>query len=404
MLYIKRDYGTFTDSTIATSVSQNTTIQNIKITTNNKYDNIIYDQMGTNTKIINNTLTINNTQHEVYGTPNNYTRAILLWSSKNTTIENNTITSIGPATEPLIYNQWVTETTKTANTQAILAVNSQNTTIHSNNITVTNSTTPTTDSTLEAITLLNTNNTQITQNTINITGAETNTPINTTETSTNTIIEDNTIILPAPKENMLKVDTTEFIIGQPATIRASIYYGDEINTTINKGKISFKVNGKTLKDANGKVIYAKVVNGVATIENYIIPESWANEGTTIQAVYSGSSDLAKMTSQKEEIQINTQDTTITTTDITATAGETVTLTATINSPNTINSGKVVFKINGKSIKDGNGKVIYTKVVNNQVSVTYTLPADMKAQEYNITAVFLSPDYDRLEDTKTLTVN
>lgn len=203
--------------------------------------------------------------------------------------------------------------------------------------------------------------------------------------------------------NTLKVDTTEFTIGQPATIQASIYYGSQINTTINKGKITFKVNGKTLKDADGKVIYAKVVNGTATIEDYVVPSDWAKENTTIQAVYSGSSDVAKMTSDKETVTINTEETTITTNDVTASIGDEVKLTATINSPNTINTGKVVFKINGKTVKDSNGKVIYAKVVNNQVVVNYTVPADMKAKSYNLTAVFISSEYERIEDTKTLTV-
>ncbi|AWX31810.1 hypothetical protein AW729_01320 [Methanosphaera sp. BMS] len=203
--------------------------------------------------------------------------------------------------------------------------------------------------------------------------------------------------------NTLKVDTTEFTIGQPATIQASIYYGSQINTTINKGKITFKVNGKTLKDADGKVIYAKVVNGTAVIEDYVVPSDWAKENTTIQAVYSGSSDVAKMTSDKETVTINAEETTITTYDVTASIGDEVKLTATINSPNTINTGKIVFKINGKTVKDSNGKVIYAKVVNNQVVVNYTVPADMKAKSYNLTAVFISSEYERIEDTKTLTV-
>lgn len=210
----------------------------------------------------------------------------------------------------------------------------------------------------------------------------------------------------APKEYSLKVDSTEFVPGTNATIQASIYYGNEftedIATDINKGKISFKVDGKTLKDANGKVIYAKVVNGTAKIENYPVPDTWTNK-TVIQAIYTGSADLEKMTSEKTAITISAREPTITTEDVSAAVGSKVTLTATINTDATINTGKVVFKINGKTVKDENGKVIYAKVSDNQVSVEYTIPADMKTGTYNLTAVFLSPDYDRLEDTKTLTV-
>ena len=209
------------------------------------------------------------------------------------------------------------------------------------------------------------------------------------------------------KQYTLKVDTTEFTASTTTTITASIYYGTEYTqetaTNITKGKITFKVNGKTLKDTNGKVIYAKIVNGTATIEDYEVPESWAKEGTTIQAVYSGSNDLEKMTSDKTEITITPTEPTITTENITASAGDTITLTATINTATTVNTGKVVFKINGKTVKDTNGKVIYAKVTNNQVNFTYTLPSDMKAKEYNLTATFISSDYDKLEDVKTLTV-
>ena len=211
-----------------------------------------------------------------------------------------------------------------------------------------------------------------------------------------------------PKEYSLVVDTTEFTPGQTTNITASILFGTEtlkdVATNITKGKITFKVNDKTLKDDSGKVIYAKVVNGTATIENYLVPDDWAKEGTTIQAVYSGSTQCEKLTSEKTEITVEKAAPTLTTESVTATAGSTIQLKATITDGNkVINTGKVVFKINGKTVKDENGKVIYAKVVDNQVIINYTLPSDMKAKEYNITATFISNDYERLEDTKVLNV-
>ena len=214
------------------------------------------------------------------------------------------------------------------------------------------------------------------------------------------IVEGN---LPKKLLPTLKVDTTEFTVGSTATISASIYYGDEVMSDINKGKVTFKVNGKTLKDSTtGKVIYAKVTGGVASIEGYEIPQDW-KEGSTIQAVYSGSSDLAKMSSEKTNITITSTEPVIETEDITASVGSTINLTATITSVTPVNNGKIVFKINGKTVKDANGKVIYAKVANNQVKIEYTLPEDMTAGTYNITAVFISADYGRLEDSKALTL-
>ena len=208
------------------------------------------------------------------------------------------------------------------------------------------------------------------------------------------------------KEYSLKVNTTEFTLGTNATIKATIYNGQNIASDINKGKVAFKVNGKTLKDANGKVIYAKVVNGTATIENYEIPESWDKDGITIEAVYSGSAQCDALRSNKEELTINKEITpAITTEDVTATAGSKVTLKATVTGPaDMLNNAKVVFKINGKSVKDENGKVIYAKVVNGEVSVEYTIPENYKAKDYTLTATYISSNYDRIEDTKTLTIN
>jgi len=203
----------------------------------------------------------------------------------------------------------------------------------------------------------------------------------------------------------LTVDPLTATAGETINITARITANDETLTDINKGKVTFKANGKTLKDANGKVIYAKVVNGTATIENYEVPQDWAKEGTTIQAVYSGSTDCEKLTSEKTNITVAKAVPTLTTEDITATAGDKITLKATItDNDKVINSGKIVFKINGKTVKDENGKVIYAKVVNNTVEFEYTLPESYKAGSYNITATFISADYDRLTDSKTLTVN
>jgi len=70
----------------------------------------------------------------------------------------------------------------------------------------------------------------------------------------------------------------------------------------------------------------------------------------------------------------------------------------------VNVGKGVFKVNGKTVKDANGKVISAKVVNGTVSVEYTIPENMKAGSYNITVSFTTPGCDKLVDTITLTVS
>jgi len=215
--------------------------------------------------------------------------------------------------------------------------------------------------------------------------------------------ETNTIANNTPKIELI-IDTTEFTPGQTTTIKAGIYFDGEILTDITKGKVTFKVDGKTLKDANGKVIYAKIINGTATIENYQVPDTW-KESSTIQAIYSGSTQCDKLTSEKTEITITKEAPTFTIDPVEpATAGNTITLKATITDNNkVINTGKVVFKINGKTVKDENGKVIYAKVVNGTVSVDYTIPDSYKTGNYTLTATYMGTDYDRLTSESTINV-
>ena len=217
-----------------------------------------------------------------------------------------------------------------------------------------------------------------------------------TNTTTITIIEDN-------KELTLKINTTNFIIGQTNTITANIYLDDTIATDINKGKVVFKVNGKTLKDENGKVIYAKVVNGTATIADYFVPNSW-NENTTIQAVYSGSTQSESLKSDKETITITKQAPAVTLTDMAASKGESIQINIQVTQGQTpINTGKIVVKINGKTLKDASGKIIYATVNNGIATINYTIPSNMKVNNYNLTAVFISSDYERMENTVKLTI-
>ena len=68
-----------------------------------------------------------------------------------------------------------------------------------------------------------------------------------------------------------------------------------ININITKCKVTFKVNYKTLEDANGKVIHAKVVNGQVSVD-YTIPESYKAGNYTITATYIGT-DYIQLTSE-----------------------------------------------------------------------------------------------------------
>lgn len=183
------------------------------------------------------------------------------------------------------------------------------------------------------------------------------------------------------------------------TINLTATITDNSTNNITGGKLYFKVNGKTVKDENGKIIYAKLLDGVAMVE-YKIPANC--DVLEITAVYSGCNNYnnAKTT---DIINITRPETTLSITPIESITQEsTITLRATLND-NRINTGKIIFKINGKAVKDSNGKVIYAKVVNGQVNIDYTLPEIMKNGVYNITATYIPSNGEKMYANTTLKI-
>lgn len=193
------------------------------------------------------------------------------------------------------------------------------------------------------------------------------------------------------------IEYDEFTASQNVNITARILYGDEV---INKGKVVFKINGKTIKDTDGKVIYVKVVNNTATLE-YMIPETWANKNITLSVVYSGSTQaMAQRNTTNIQVQEKQLDEfAFAQESYTTQVGQTIELK--VNVPST-NTGKVVFKINGKTLKDSSGKVMYIQVNDNMASINYTIPSSYKNKTYTLTAVYISST-DRLQTETTLTV-
>ena len=193
-------------------------------------------------------------------------------------------------------------------------------------------------------------------------------------------------------ETIINIDNITATAGQTITLTARVT--DQLENNITGGKIVFKINGKTVKDANGKAVYAKVVDGIASV-NYTAADNLAGKDIEITAIYTGYKTY-ESAKANTTATVNPKELTLTTT------ATTTQLTATL-SDNTINTGKIVFKINGKTVKDANGKVIYAKVTNGTVSVDYTLPESYKAGNYTVTATFVASGYDKLVANTTMTV-
>lgn len=71
--------------------------------------------------------------------------------------------------------------------------------------------------------------------------------------------------------------------------------------------------------------------------------------------------------------------------------------------NQVNTGKVIFKLNGKTLKDDEGNTIISEVKNGIATIEYMIPSNYSAKDYILTAVASDDKYNRMEANSTLTV-
>lgn len=211
------------------------------------------------------------------------------------------------------------------------------------------------------------------------------------------------------KKTTIIVDNITTDIDSKVNITCHVY--DEDGKEVENGKVIFKINGKTIKDQNGNILFTKVINATATIQNYIIPSNWRNHKYTLSAVYGENKYYKESRSTNSTITLIIHKTKLEFTSAnTFKSNQTITLSIKItditNHTNMtirpINTGKVVFKINGKTLKNEKEEIIYANVINNTATITYTLPY-MSTKAYNLTAVFSDSLYERQEVNSKITI-
>lgn len=75
-----------------------------------------------------------------------------------------------------------------------------------------------------------------------------------------------------------------------------------------------------------------------------------------------------------------------------------------NNKTTINNGFIIYKINGCTLRDENGKEIRTNIIENQTTLNFTIPQRIGQGTYNITCKYISNYYNRVENiTFNLTI-
>ena len=384
---------TFTDDNeplafgiITTSMGGGRT-NNITITNNNIQLNssVIYGMeiyQTSNTTINNNTILGNG----------NYTMGIGLAHSEDNTIINNEMILYGNSN---IKINDIVEEIRPANTGIQIQQNSHNTQIDNNTIIIK-------DIGQHDLTINTENSIKNTTITNNKLTTSTKTGTRTINTNYDTYLENNTRAIINTK---IVLETINAQVGDTINLKAYVYdiYGNPINT----GRVVFKINGKTIKDANGNIIYATVKEGIATIENYTVPANWFKIKSVLNVVYGGTSTYEQTRTNNTtpmNITKKTATMTMTTNTTTAKPGETIKITVKITEKDAnVNEGRVLFKVNGKTMRDNEGYIAYHEVKDGLVTITYTIPENARAQDYTFTCVYGHKLYNRNDVNSTITV-
>lgn len=159
------------------------------------------------------------------------------------------------------------------------------------------------------------------------------------------------------------------------------------------GDVVFKVDDETV----GKV---SIKNGIAQLT--IDTTQYALGEHKLYAQYSGvgfnaqTNATAVLTIVKYNVNVKPE---------TKIENNKLTITAKVSdiNSNLINNGYMVFKLNGRTLKDKNGNTLTTNITNGFATLTYDLPENMSPKNYTLTTVALADTYNRSEVNTTITV-
>ena len=198
--------------------------------------------------------------------------------------------------------------------------------------------------------------------------------------------------------NVIKLNTNTFM---PNTTN------NGITTTITNVILDEK--GNIVYDGNVTFILENETQTVA-ISNGIAQATF-NTGNfkpgeyNITATFNGN-NICNSVENMATLTVIPYDAYITVNSVTTLSGNKVLLTANVTdiNGNPVNTGRVVFKLNGCTLKDANGNALIANVKDGIATVEYTIPASYTAKNYTLTAVASSSTYNRTESNTTLTIN
>ncbi|MBE6486213.1 MAG: hypothetical protein E7Z85_05175 [Methanosphaera stadtmanae] len=199
------------------------------------------------------------------------------------------------------------------------------------------------------------------------------------------VIDDITLI--SKKTNTTITSKNFTTNNQLVNLTASIK--DEYGNPINYGFVSLLINDKTLKYPNGTDAYFNVKNGSVLVK-LKISDLWKRKNYTYQFRYYGKSNYESNLGNKAVITLANIVNLTSTHAKTTIFGSNLTITAKVkyklNNSN-VDSGKVLFKVNGKTIRNDDGSTYLVDVKNGTAKYNLILDYKYSPKEYNITVVY-----------------
>ena len=217
------------------------------------------------------------------------------------------------------------------------------------------------------------------------------------------------------KVNVKKIDVKVTVksvrgtVGETITLKASVV--DKYGNKVNGGNIVFKLNGRSLRtdlkfDTNDTEPYKiSVKNGVVTVK--LTADLYLRAGKNITASYSGTNTFNSAKANVAKAKINKRKAKITFSVTPKITKQDKNLKFSINLTDITPKSKkslvnkdayVMFKINGKTLKNSNKKILKVKVVNNTVKYIYRVPLGTsgikagKVRNYTVSVVYSNPDF------------
>lgn len=191
-------------------------------------------------------------------------------------------------------------------------------------------------------------------------------------------------LLQKPTTTIITNITTNIQSGTNVNITVQV---TDLDGTLLNGTCIIKLNGKTLT-SNNKTILLTIENGIVKT-NYTIPLNFAAKTYNITIKYIGD-NLYLSSNNTNTINVIRIPTITQIADCEGYPGTNTILHGNVTLPDGSlynETGNVILKLNGLTMKDENNQTIMVNLVNGEFSYNYSIPLEFRDDNYTFTAVF-----------------